>query len=184
MRIFKRLAVIIVLVALAGLPIYAQQVQEITRGTGGVGRILIGLGTTGAMRVVNDRITLTNAQVLALNTTAVQVIAAPGSGYFVDVIDGAILFNYTAAYATMTSDLRLYYTSRTGGNAASSLIETTGLLDATADVIQAFSGTPDDTQPAANDEVAIQANTTTAFTSGDASNQVFVDVTYVIRQGL
>ena len=178
----KRFALGIVVAVFVGLPLYAQQVNILTRGTGGVGRLDVGVGTAGVVTFDNDRTTLTNAQVLALNTTAVNVVAAPGAGFYIDVIDGALVFNYTAAYATMTSDMRLFYGARTTGNAASSLMETTGFLDATADTVMTFSGTPDDTKPTVNSAVAIQADTLTAFTSGNASNQVFVDVTYIIRR--
>ena len=178
----KRLALGLVLAALVGLPIYAQQVQEITRGTGGVGRMLIGLGTSGAAILGNTRITLTNAQVLDLGDTAVTVIAAPGAGRFIDVLDGVLIFNYTAAYTVGgTADARLWYTNRVTGPAASNVIEFTGVLDASADQISAFSGTPDDTEPTANTPIRIQAPAA-EVTGGNASNQVFIEVTYVDRQ--
>ena len=182
-NLIRKLTLGLVLATLVGLPIYAQQVQELTRGTGGVGQLLIGLGTSGAARLNNVRITLTNAQVLALNTTAVTVIAAPGAGYVIDVLDGMLIFNYTGAYTVgANDDLRLWYTDRGTGPAASNVIETTGFLDATADTIWAFSGTPDDTNPTANTLVAIQNTSGVVFGGGNASNQVFVDVTYVVRQ--
>ena len=166
---------------LAGAALFAQQIDPITRGTGGVGRLLIGFGTDGAATLVNARTTLTNAQVLALNTTAVTVAAAPGAGYVIDVLDGMLIFNYTAAY-TESTNVRLWYTHRQTGPAASNVIEMTGFLDATADAIIAFSGTPDDTRPSANTLVSIHEVAGTAFGAGNASNQVFVDVTYMIRR--
>lgn len=180
--LLKKLALVLALATFAGLPIFAQQVNVLTTGTGGVGTLMVGVGQAGAARLSNARITLSNAQVLALNSTAVSVIGAPGAGYVVDVLDGMLIFNYTAAYATLTGDLRLWYTDRVTGPAASNVIETTGFLDASADKIIAFSGTPDDTLPTANTAVKIESNSNVAFTSGNASNQVYVDVTYVIRQ--
>ena len=183
MRMFKRLWIALVLVAVAGLPIYAQQVQEITRGTAGVGRMLVGLGTQGAATLVNARTTLTNAQVLLLGTTGVTVAAAPGAGYFIDVIDGVGVFDYTGAYTAGAGvDLKLFYSSRTAGNAASNTIETTGWLDATEDKIIAFSGTPDDTIPSVNTAVVIQGISATNLGGGNASNRVHIDVTYMIRR--
>ena len=180
-RMLNRIALLLAVVTLLGVPIYGQQVQELTRGTGGVGRLVVGLGTPGAATLVNGRVTLTNAQVLDLGDTAVTVAAAPGAGYVIDVLDGMLIFNYTAAYTVgSTADAKLWYTNRTG-IAASNLIEFTGFLDASADAIIAFSGTPDDTRPSANTAIVIQAPSA-EVTGGNASNQVFVDVTYVIRR--
>ena len=179
----KRLTLGLVLLILIGLPIYAQQVNQLTTGTGGVGRLLIGLGTEGAATLVNARTTLTNAQVLALNATSVSVVAAPGAGFVIDVLEGVLVFNYTAAYTVgAADDLALYIGSNSRGIRMSNTIETTGFLNATADTILAFSGTPNDTRPTANAAVHIYNTSGVAFGSGNASNQVFVDVTYMIRR--
>ena len=37
--------------------------------------------------------TLTNAQVLALSTTPVTLVSAPGSGYYIDVIGATVTFD-------------------------------------------------------------------------------------------
>ena len=179
----KRLTLGLVLTILIGLPIYAQQINQITLGTAGLGRLVIELGTEGAATFVNLRTTLTNAQVLDLSDTPIIVVAAPGAGLWVDVLEGALVFNYTAAYTVgATADARLYYTNRYTGPAASNQIELTGFLDAAADTIIAFSGTPNDTLPTVNTPIRIQAPITVEVTGGNASNQVFVDVTALIRR--
>mgnify|MGYP001564360554 CR=1 FL=1 len=107
------------LLIVAATVVYAQQVNIITRGTGGVGRLVVGVGSDDAVTFANAFVSLTNAQVLALNSTAVTVIDDPGDGYIVDVIDGMLFFDYTAAYtAGGSDDLRLWYTNRTTGPAA------------------------------------------------------------------
>jgi|TARA_Y100000310_G_scaffold98201_1_gene95939 hypothetical protein len=176
--IFGLLALAIV----AAPAIYAQQVNVLTLGTGGVGRLSLGQGTDGVTIVDNDRTTLTNAQVLALGATGITVVGAPGAGYVIDVLHGVLVFNYTGAYTESADNLQLYYTSRATGPAASSVMEMTNFIDATADTIMMFSGTPDDTTPSANTAVVISTTTGEEFGGGNASNQVFVDVTYAVRR--
>lgn len=173
----------LVVVALVSAPaLMAQQVNILTTGTGGVGGLMVGVGTPGAARLMQARVTLTNTNVLALHNTAVTVIAAPGAGFVTDVIDGMLIFNYVGAYTESSDNLRLWYTNRGTGPAASNTIETTGFLDATSDQIIAFSGTPDDTRPTANTPVTIMNTTGVAYGGGNASNQLYVDVTYMIRR--
>src|SRR3990167_3088341 len=142
-----------------------------------------GTDVTGIVARVTD---LTNAQVLALNNTAVTVVAAPGAGYYVDVISVNLIFNYTTAY-TSGSDLRLYYGSRTAGNAASATITASGLIvSVTADAIDRVAGVPDNTDPpTTNLAVVIQQIDPTAFAGGNALNTLRVVVNYrIVRTGL
>lgn len=82
-------------------------------------------------------VTLTAAQMLALNATPQTLVAAPGAGYAL-VFEGALLFlDYnSAAYAGIDSgdDLSVKYTNSSG--AALGGCEATGFLDATADAIR------------------------------------------------
>ena len=54
--------------------------------------------------VVRDTVVDVNsAQILALNTTPIDAVAAPGAGYAIDVLSAVVWMNYnTAAYATNT----------------------------------------------------------------------------------
>ena len=61
-----------------------------------------------ATGVVSKVVTLTNAQVLALNLTPITVIAAPGIGKYVDVISVNYVFDYVGAY-TSPQDVRCYW---------------------------------------------------------------------------
>lgn len=184
-RIVNRIAIGAALALCLSLPVLLAQGQitQLTRGDGGVGRLVLGLGTGGAATVANARVTMTNAQVLALHTTPITVVPAPGAGYVIDVIDGLGIFDYTGAYTAGAGvDLRLFYSDTGAGIAASNVIETTGWLTASADAIRAFSGVPDDTNPRANSSIVIQEVTGVALGGGNASNQVDIDVTYVIRR--
>ena len=78
-------------------------------------------------------VTLTAAQVLALNATPVSLVPVPGAGKAL-VFEGAqvsVLFN-SAAYAGIADgeDLAIKYTNASGAIVAA--VETTGFLDATA----------------------------------------------------
>ena len=122
-------------------------------------------------------LTLTNAQVLALNTTPVTVLAAPGTNLGIDVLDATLSFNYTATYTNGTN-LKLWYTSR-ASNAASSAIVVSGLLTGvSADASEKVLGTPDGSSPIVNAPVALEQIYNTAFGGGNASNALVVEMAY------
>lgn len=136
-----------------------------------------GSEVTGIVSKVTD---LSNAQVLALNSTGVTVVAAPGVGKSIDVVSVTLIFKYTAAY-TSPQNVRLYYGARTAGNAASATITGSGFFDATANVAIRVAGTPDNTNPSiTNQAVVIQQPTFSAMGGGNASNTVRVVVNYRI----
>ncbi len=136
-----------------------------------------GAEVTGITSVVKD---LTNAEVLALNTTPVTIIPAPGSGKFIDVIGASLEFNYTGAYSSV-ANLRLFYSTRLTGAAASAVITGSGFLDATADTIIRVGGVPDNTNPpTTNLPVVIQQVTYAAMAGGNAANSLRVVVNYRI----
>lgn len=182
MTFMRRLSTFILVTALLAVPLALVIHAQDTQGTVRFGRVVLGFGTDGAATLTNTKVSLTNAQVLALNDTAITIIPAPGAGLVVDVIRGVLIFDYTGAYTESANNLRLYHTNRQTGPAASSLMEMTGFIDATADTILAFTGSPQDTLLTANTAVVIQGDTTVAFGGGNASNAVDVDVTYVIRR--
>lgn len=64
-------------------------------------------------------VTLTQAQVQALNTTPVSLISAPGSGKYI-VLDSAVCLNTfdTAAFEAGTNTLDISYTNAAGADAA------------------------------------------------------------------
>lgn len=142
-----------------------------------------GVDATGVVSKVVD---LTNAQVLALNTTAVTVIAAPGVGKSIDVVAVQLIFNRTGGY-TSPQNVRLFYGSRSSGNAASPVITGSGFFDASASIAIRVAGVPDNTNPSVSNQAVViqQATTAAAMGGGNASNSVRVVVHYrIVSTGL
>lgn len=94
---------------------------------------------------------ITSAQLLALNATPIEVVAAPGSGRFIQVEKWMAYKPAGTAYAGIAAgeDLVLKYTDGSGVQVASP-IETTGFLDqATAQTTWATTkGSADNATPA------------------------------------
>ncbi len=128
---------------------------------------------------------LTNTQLLALNNTPVTLVAAPAAGYYVDVIGASVAFHYVGAYSA-GSDLKLFWGSRTAGNAASAAVTTSGFLTGTADAITKVTGVPTGTNPPTTAlALVVQAIANTAFGGGNASDTVTIVVEYrIIKSGL
>lgn len=82
-------------------------------------------------------VTVTAAQMLALNATPQTIAAAPGAGRALVFAGAALFLDYnSAAYAGIAAgeDLVFRYTDDSGAIAAT--VETTGFLDATADELR------------------------------------------------
>jgi hypothetical protein len=82
-------------------------------------------------------ITLTTAQVLALYTTPIQVLAAPGSGKAIVLVSLTAFLDYnSAAYDGVAAgeNLVLSYTNASGTGLV--LVETTGFLDQASDQVR------------------------------------------------
>ncbi len=79
-------------------------------------------------------ITIATGDVLTLNTTPIQVVAAPASGYALIPVMAVLMLDFNSvAYDGIAAgeDLEFRYTNSTGAVLAT--VETTGFLDATAD---------------------------------------------------
>lgn len=94
-------------------------------------------------------ISLTAAEMLALRATPKTLVAAPGAGYALEFISAVFIYDYVAAFTESTDNIAVKYTDGSG-TAVSLTLETTGLLDATADKISTI-------QPLATD-VLVTAN--------------------------
>jgi hypothetical protein len=121
-------------VIVAGTPLYVGAYAE---ESGVVGdHILVTLmpcviaNDTG---IVTANITVSTAELLALNATPKQLVAAPGAGKALILIDAQFNLPYnSAAYAGIAAgeDLEIRYTDGSGALVAT--VETTGFLDAVA----------------------------------------------------
>jgi hypothetical protein len=116
----------------------------------------------GTKRGCTKVTTITTAQLLALNATPQEIVAAPGSGLAIVLSRIALRIAAGTAYAGIAGgeDLVAKYTNGSGAQ-VSSVIETTGFLDqATAQVRYAHSpassgATAGDVTPVANAAVVL-----------------------------
>ena len=164
------------------------------RGTQNGFNTCIGVNCENVFRMGNSefryaQVTLTNAQVLLLRYTSVQILAAQGAGDLVEVLGGLVVFDYTGAYTETGGDdnWRLYY-GDSGQEPASNIIETTGFVDATADTVIKFG-------PVANDQLingaqlsntaivlsGVTGGTYDELGGGNASNTVKVFIAYRVH---
>lgn len=104
----------------------------------------------GAIRFIE--VTVTSAEVLALFATPKTLVPAPGAGKCLVLVEAALILDYAGtAYGGIAAgeDLAIRYTDA-AGVIASTTLETTGLLDGTADALRTFKPLTTDITPVAN----------------------------------
>lgn len=141
-----------------------------------------GYTTSGGLLYNTSTTTLSNGQFLALNNTPITVVplSAIPAGYVAVVTYGLISFNETSTYGA-GSDMKLFYTSRVAGNAASGTITFAGVFDTAASNNEVFTGTVAGPEPGKTPRaIVIQQTTNTAMTGGSNSNVITVFVQYVL----
>jgi hypothetical protein len=170
------------LTAPAGKP---QIVGWVTVVSATVGQILFQIegGEQGAASDVQQaEVSLTNAQVLALRATPIQMVAAPGAGKVLQFLGAELFFDYTAAYTESDDNLVFRYTDGSGAK-VSEEIETTGFLDATADTATNAIPKPDVIVAKTgcdNKAIVLHNSGDGEFGGGNAANVVRVRVIYRI----
>lgn len=100
----------------------------------------------------STEVTVSTAEVLALNATPKTLVAAPGAGKLLVFMGAIIALDYnSAAYAGIAAgeDLAIKYTDGSGV-IASTTLETTGFLDQTSDQIRTIRPLATDITPVAN----------------------------------
>lgn len=86
-------------------------------------------------KIYEKIITLTNAELKALNTTAKELIVAPGPGRFIELVSATLhLKAGTEALGEATYNLDIEYDDGTG-SAVCTTIETTGFIEQTVDML-------------------------------------------------
>ena len=124
--------------------------------------------------IVSPVITITSAQMLALNAAPQTLVAAPGAGKAIVPVYAALFLDYgTAAYAGIAAgeDLAFRYTNGSGTTIGT--VEANGFLDATADahrLTTVFSGL---LTPTANAALVLHM-TSGEITTGDSPLKVKV----------
>lgn len=102
-------------------------------------------------------VTVSSAEILALNATPKTLVAAPGAGKMLVFHSAVAILDYnSAAYAGVgaTEDLVIRYTDGSGA-IASTTLETTGLLDATSDQLRTHKAIVTDLTPVANSPLVL-----------------------------
>ncbi len=126
---------------------------------------------------------LTPANVITTLTAPITVIGAYGAGTIIEPLGGFIAYRYVSTAFTVgaNTDWKLYFTNRVTGPAASDKIETTGLLDQTADTQENFAGVPsNETGTFVNVPIVLQAMSAGGL-SGGGTSSVFVRLAYRVH---
>lgn len=91
-------------------------------------------GGASAVSLYSSIVTLTAAQVKALNATPITLVAAPGAGYFIEPVSilARLIYGTVAYDGIAGEDLSFKWTNASGAQMLTA-IEATGFLDATAD---------------------------------------------------
>jgi len=106
--------------------------------TFGVGQLLVEQyvqfgNLTNGSKINYATVELTNAEIKALRGSPKDLVAAPGSGYFLELVSAVLILDYGSnALTESTDDLVIQYD---GGQDATAAIEMTGFIDQTADTV-------------------------------------------------
>ena len=92
-------------------------------------------------------VAVTAAELLAIRATPKELVAAPGAGLALEFVSALFIYDYTAAFTETDDNLAIRYENTTG-TVVSLTLETTGLLDATADKMSTI-------QPLATDVLVV-----------------------------
>lgn len=127
-------------------------------------------------QTLQKKITVSSAEILAINTTEKELIATPWVGYVIVPESFVFFYDYnSAAYATNTT-LEVRYTDKTGAKVTA---DVTGLIDATADDYALAQCVASLVVPVPNSPIILTAATGDPVT-GDSP--VYVTINYKIIQ--
>jgi len=130
-------------------------------------------------KIYEKTITLTNAELKALNTTAKELIVAPGPGRFIELVSATLHLKVgTEVLAETADNLDIEYDDGTG-SAVCTTIETTAFIEQTVDqlyfiTVSALAGTTIVSSLATNKNLALLSNE--GDFTGNASNDAVMKV--------
>jgi hypothetical protein len=104
-----------------------------------------------------ERVTITSAQLLALNATPITLVSAPGSGKALEFVSAVVYKPAGTAYAGIAGgeDLAIKYTDGSGAQVNTSL-ETTSFLDQTTAQLRITRPIVTEVVPVANAALVLQ----------------------------
>lgn len=138
--------------------------DDFTWQTGGVG--------------VTVSINLTNAQLLALNSSPVTLIAAQGSNTIIQFLFGFITLDNAAALYTTGAAVTLFMNGVQAGNVPSAFFTADGSASKGCYVgLNQALGSAIVNQP-------LILRSATDFTGGNAANKATITITYIVRSSL
>lgn len=123
-------------------------------------------------------VAVTAAEMLAVRATPKTLVAAPGAGYALEFVSALFIYDYSAAYTETDDNLAIRYTDGSG-TVVSLTLETTGLLDATADKISTIS--PLATDPLVTANAALVLHNTGNGELGGTGSPCRVKVAYRVH---
>jgi len=126
-------------------------------------------------------VAITNAQMLALRATPITLVAAPGAGFYIELVSASLFFDYVGAYTETDDNMAILLGA--AGTAASETIEATGFVDATADTVMPVKPATSAAiaKSAAENKALVLHNTGNGeYSGGNAGNEVLVKVAYRI----
>jgi len=104
-------------------------------------------------------VSLTAAEMLALRATPKTLVAAPGAGRVLEFVSAVFIYDYVAAFTETADNIAIRETDGSG-TIVSLTLETTGLLDATADKMSTI-------KPLATDVLALANKPLVLHNTGD-----------------
>jgi hypothetical protein len=112
--------------------------------SGAVGTVLVTkdylLGATSGATTTKAQISLSSAQILALNTTPIEIIPAQGVGTIIKVIDVTVKYTHVTTSYSTADDLRIKYS---GGDATNVMYSMLTLWNVGANQLRGGSPIPD-----------------------------------------
>jgi len=147
--------------------------------TGDVTITAAGATTLDVTTIQYASVDVNEAELEALNTTPMELVAAPGTGKAVEFISAAIFYDHSTADYTTQGDLTIV--SGTTGTAYSDTIAGADMVLGSADAYRVVQALSADVQLDLNESVVIQVDNADPTDPGTAAGALTVKVAYRIH---